>query len=511
MTTETPNPKWDDLIKTARRAVESKTHHGPRTDHPDQRPTIIEHNDNRDDHSPTGAAGHNPMTTETPTPKWDDLIKYKGSAGLDDLPDAPSPYYFGAKDGLFLHRRMMLGRGAVKMQYWPDQFDKFGADKGVFDFDAPIIPGALMSQVVDFFRRTYRARHAEAAVLLTFNEETKEWGVYIPTQLVSHSGVNYVYDPTTIKRPRYVVGSIHSHCDFSPFHSGTDTGDADNFDGLHMTIGYIEREKPGIVAMMAMNKVLMDYKEADFPFVFDYEALGTATAPAWWDQYVGNETEKPVGYELYKKFEKPTAIKTESKPYMPPKTTWQPKPTVAKGQHGLIPYGQYGMNPDFGWFASENRAAKPTVLNESAAFNRRNAAERGLQWHKDGSLDLEQLGLRVTDVTDEELKLLQEIAKGSDDPDEYNDIPDAIADAFFDDQMNVMTDMDEEWAMLNREEAKDIENWQRIMLRKLYNTMMICRDLGLSVSIKTDDSGVVDALLPGGPIMSEDHIHKGAN
>jgi hypothetical protein len=255
---------------------------------------------------------------------------------------------------------------------------------------------------------------------------------------------------------------------------------------------------------MAINKVLLDYKDADFPYIFDYEALGTATAPAWWDQYVGNETDKPVGYELYKKFEKPTTVKTESA--AKPPTTWQPT-VYGKGQYGVISHPKPKI-------ISPNQ---PIMLHESRAFNQRNAAERGLRWHKDGSLDLNQLGLKVSDVSDEEMAMLAMIGmagKQNDDAEKkyYDDVPDAIADAFFDDTMNVMTEADEEWAMLNREEAKSITSWREIMLRKLYNTMMVCRDLGLAVSIKIDNEADSDTdLLPGGPIMSEDHIHKGAN
>ena len=105
------------------------------------------------------------MTTDI---RWDDVVRYRGQNGLADAPDSPVPYHLGAKDGLFLVRRTMLGRGAIKLQYWPDHFDKLGGDQ--FLFEAPPIPGTLMSQVVDFFRRTYERLHAEAAVLLTLNE-----------------------------------------------------------------------------------------------------------------------------------------------------------------------------------------------------------------------------------------------------------------------------------------------------------------------------------------------------
>jgi hypothetical protein len=88
---------------------------------------------------------------------------------------------------------------------------------------------------------------------------------------------------------------------------------------------------------------------------------------------------------------------------------------------------------------------------------------------------------------------------GDDDLDYMGDVPNAIAEAFFDDTANVMTEADEEWAMLHRNEAKSITSWREIMVRKLYNTMMVCRELGLPVEIKMDKDAARQLLLPGGP------------
>lgn len=278
---------------------------------------------------------------QTPDIKWGDLIKMPAN-GLDGVPDTPTPFYVGAKDGLFLHRRLLIGRGLVKQATWPSNYESVGTSTGVFRFDVEPIPGILMSQVASFFRRIYRKYHAEAAVILTMNATTKEWRIFVPTQLVSHGGVNYVFDPAHMGEDQYVVGSIHSHCDFSPFHSGTDTGDTDANDGLHMTIGFIEKDVPGIVAMASINKTLMHYQQDAFPHLFDYTQLWQHDAPAWWDNYVRptGSADKPVGYELYAKFQKPTEVKDEKKTHQtkavtvfhPTKGTMQ---TVGKGQSGL--------------------------------------------------------------------------------------------------------------------------------------------------------------------------------
>ncbi len=239
------------------------------------------------------------------------LIKGRGD-GWDGFPDNQMPYYAGFVDGLFVHKRMLIGRGVSKVSHWPTSFPKVGAT-GLFDFEAPPIPAKLIGQVVNFFERIYDRQHTEAAVLLVMHEETKEWRIFVPTQLVSHGGVNYVHEPLHIKRPWVTVGSIHSHCDFGAGHSSTDTGDAEDFDGLHMTTGHIKQDIPQIVAMVSMNKQNVHFKPEDFPKLFDYSEVKQHEAPAWWDRYVEDPKKgiKPVGFELYEKYQKSTVVKSE--------------------------------------------------------------------------------------------------------------------------------------------------------------------------------------------------------
>jgi hypothetical protein len=50
-----------------------------------------------------------------------------------------------------------------------------------------------------------------------------------------------------------MVGTIHSHCNFSAFHSGTDTHDEETFDGIHITLGHVDRKEFSMVASVAVN------------------------------------------------------------------------------------------------------------------------------------------------------------------------------------------------------------------------------------------------------------------
>jgi hypothetical protein len=282
-------------------------------------------------------------------PDFGGLIVLK-KEGWDGIPDTPNPFYFGAEDGLFKHVRGLLGRGVTKNAFWPDAFPKWGLGDFAYTWDAPVIPKELMGQIVNFFERVYDYQHTEAAVLLVMHSETKEWRAFVPTQTVSHGGVNYVFDPSHIKYPWVLVGSIHSHCDFGAGHSSTDTGDASGFDGFHATIGMIKRDIPQIVAMMSMGKKFAHYKDETFPKLFDFSEPKAHKAPDWWDRYVEDvkENRKPVGFELYEKFKKPSVVKNESVTVIKP---------VTQGpvNHAPIHHGSGYRGSEWSWNAKASR------------------------------------------------------------------------------------------------------------------------------------------------------------
>ncbi len=209
---------------------------------------------------------------------------------LDDVPDNPNPFYILAKEGVFLRKATALGFGTILMDNMPRKLGELGFPKGVFQHSASRVPPEICSQVVDFFRRIWDKHKAEAEVILTARIEVekglpviKEWRVFVPTQKVSGGGVESVYDPTHIAKGHQVVGTIHSHCNFSAYHSGTDTNDARGMDGLHMTIGYVDSKNPEVAAMIVVNGMRVDY---EWKVVADFSQLNTVSAPKWWDNYV---------------------------------------------------------------------------------------------------------------------------------------------------------------------------------------------------------------------------------
>jgi proteasome lid subunit RPN8/RPN11 len=139
----------------------------------------------------------------------------------------------------------------------------------------------LTTQILDFFARIFENKKTEAEVILLLDPETKEWSLFIPYQKVSSAGVNSAFDPASVPEGKVIAGSMHSHCDFSPFHSGTDTADASDMDGIHYTIGYVNTE-PRWVAMIMINGEQWDQNPLDFAESGD----SSAEAPKEWDDFV---------------------------------------------------------------------------------------------------------------------------------------------------------------------------------------------------------------------------------
>ncbi len=222
------------------------------------------------------------MTDLIEAPKWGDVVELT----IDDpmaLPDVPHPYYIQAEEGFFKHQRNATGRWITKSKT-PNRIKALGNKEGYGRFDADRIPAHIYAQAVDFFKRIWHAHKTEAEVIITQHRDTKEYRLFVPTQRVSHGGVTSIYNPAHIDPNYLVVGTFHSHCDMSAFHSSTDEGDASDMDGIHGTVGYVNREVPELAVMVAASGVLFNFK--DVTEVVDTSDLSASKAPLWWDRYM---------------------------------------------------------------------------------------------------------------------------------------------------------------------------------------------------------------------------------
>lgn len=163
-------------------------------------------------------------------------------------------YFVVAGNGLYMHKDTGLVRCFVPVNKI-GVLEDLSAEAEV-ECKLPKIPARLTWRVKEFFRRVVEVHRAEAEVTLYYNKDTQDYKLHIPEQEVSHAGVRYKRQALTHVpgMEGYLrVGTIHSHCDFGAFHSGTDIGDERDFDGLHVTFGHNDRDEFTISATVVVN------------------------------------------------------------------------------------------------------------------------------------------------------------------------------------------------------------------------------------------------------------------
>lgn len=161
-------------------------------------------------------------------------------------------YFVVAKNGVFLHSdtEILDAITLADLKAIPGLQDL----QPKIDFKLPKIPKDITSKTLLFFRRVFQLHNAEAAVILYYSKETKQFSVKCPKQVVDHTSVHYekkaMGDGVNL-----MVGTIHSHCDFNAFHSGVDVDDEALFTGLHLTFGNVNSLNFTISSSLVCNSL----------------------------------------------------------------------------------------------------------------------------------------------------------------------------------------------------------------------------------------------------------------
>ena len=165
-------------------------------------------------------------------------------------------YYLVAGNGVWLHKDTGIVKAFVPVK-GVSPLEDLDADVFV-ECGLPKLPVRHVWRIKEFFRKVVQEYHAEAATNLYYRKSDQSFKIHIPQQQVSHGGVNYERVGLTHleNMQDYLrVGTIHSHCDFNAFHSGTDIGDENDFDGLHCTFGHNDKSEFSISASVVVNGV----------------------------------------------------------------------------------------------------------------------------------------------------------------------------------------------------------------------------------------------------------------
>ena len=164
------------------------------------------------------------------------------------LPD-DNIYYMVGENGLFIRKNLGLIDCVVPVK----KISTLRKVEPYAKINIPKIPEKIFAKVVSFFREVYQEYRSEAISLLYYNENSIEskYMIHIPYQKVNGASLSYLRANTM--ENYNLVCSIHSHSNFGAFHSGTDTDDEKDFDGLHITVGNLENKFVTIATSIAVN------------------------------------------------------------------------------------------------------------------------------------------------------------------------------------------------------------------------------------------------------------------
>jgi hypothetical protein len=168
-----------------------------------------------------------------------------------DLP-VEGTYFLVSGNGLWMHKDTGIVRAFVPVDNI-SVLDDFDAKASV-GCNLPKLDAKYVWQIKKFFQEVVQRHRSEANVLLYYSKERDDYLLQVPNQAVSHAGVHYLRSGSTQLEGSYLrVGTIHSHCDFGAFHSGTDVGDEEDFDGIHCTFGHNDKDEFTISASVVVN------------------------------------------------------------------------------------------------------------------------------------------------------------------------------------------------------------------------------------------------------------------
>lgn len=230
------------------------------------------------------------MTAETPA--IFSLIPFVDADSL--APPDKGPYYVATRKGYMIHSRTHFGRVLVPAS----EASSLPETQPIFFHDIHKFDAALIGMAWNFFRNVWEQKHSEAMVDITYSEE-KGYRLFVPPQEATGGGVECKRNMEHYRGQ--IVGTIHSHCNFNAYHSGTDQHDANDHDGIHITIGNVDQPKPSVAVMFSASKIQWDLK-LEQVMIGDLELV---PSPEWWVNQVSDPKPKTiVGYNWQGK--KPT-------------------------------------------------------------------------------------------------------------------------------------------------------------------------------------------------------------
>lgn len=174
------------------------------------------------------------------------MFKVVINDGKNELPD-DDIYYIIAKGGIYLKKKVGILESIAPV----NQISILEEIEPVAELNIRKIPAEKFAKILEFFKQVYSLKKSEACVLLHYNLNKKRYILQVPPQEVSYAGIDYIknvlYDGYDL------IGSVHSHGSMSAFHSSIDHMDEKHFDGLHITIGNVDKQFVSVSTSIMSN------------------------------------------------------------------------------------------------------------------------------------------------------------------------------------------------------------------------------------------------------------------
>lgn len=116
-------------------------------------------------------------------------------------------------------------------------------------FKGAKIPRHMWKSILAFMKQSYDQFKSETLVYLFYDEKSETpWDWWVPPQETAGMTVESSPEDPKYQKQRKgysdtMFGTVHHHCSTSAFQSGTDEADEVNREGIHFTVGNMDKEK----------------------------------------------------------------------------------------------------------------------------------------------------------------------------------------------------------------------------------------------------------------------------
>lgn len=145
--------------------------------------------------------------------------------------------YLVTQDGIFLHKFTEVIESLIKVEgiCFLESVDQ----KAILHLQK--LPMMFMATALSFFHRIHTDLDSEVNLFMHYSAGNKkeQFKLTCPRQNVTASSVRY--DAMERIEGYQLIGTIHSHNTMTAWHSGIDQTDESCFDGLHITVGRLDK------------------------------------------------------------------------------------------------------------------------------------------------------------------------------------------------------------------------------------------------------------------------------